>query len=132
MIYFCKGEDGTIIERKGSKEEPFEFTTQEGILLMLYKNKGHVHLLVVTISFCSVIINFSATLFYAFSEQVHEGLERAIMTMKKAEQALVTINAEYFFDHNNLQGNKANNKILYYEVELVDFTKVSFFYVLLI
>lgn len=85
VIYLCKGEDGTIIERKGSKEEPFEFTTQE--------------------------------------EQVHDGLERAVLTMKKAEQALVTINAENLCDHNNLQGNKANNKILYYEVELVDFTK---------
>ncbi|CAI8613777.1 unnamed protein product [Vicia faba] len=70
VIYFCKGEDATIIDRKGSKEEPFEFTIQE--------------------------------------EQVHEGLEKAIMTMKKAEQALVTVNAE---------------KTLYYEVELVDFVK---------
>lgn len=71
-------------------------------------------------------------MFYAFSEQVHEGLERAIMTMKKAEQALVTINTKYLCDQNNLQGNKANNKILYYEVELVDFTKVSFLFVLII
>ncbi|XP_073221793.1 70 kDa peptidyl-prolyl isomerase-like isoform X2 [Cicer arietinum] len=85
VIYFCKGEDGNIIETKGSKEEPFEFTTQE--------------------------------------EQVNEGLERAIMTMKKAEHALVTVNAEYFRDHSNLQGNKTNNKILHYEVELVDFIK---------
>lgn len=45
---------------------------------------------------------------------MHEGLEKAIMTMKKAEQALVTVNAE---------------KTLYYEVELIDFIKVSFFYV---
>ncbi|CAJ2671797.1 unnamed protein product [Trifolium pratense] len=85
VIYLCKGEDGTIIERKGSKEEPFEFTTQE--------------------------------------EQVYEGLEKAIMTMKKEEQALVTINAEYLCDHSNLQGNKANNNKIYYEVELIDFTK---------
>ncbi|XP_057437886.1 70 kDa peptidyl-prolyl isomerase-like [Lotus japonicus] len=85
VIYLCKQEDGTVIERKGSKEEPFEFTTQE--------------------------------------DQVHEGLERAIMTMKKAELALVTISAEYLCDHNNLHGNTANNKVLYYEVELVDFIK---------
>ncbi|WJX78119.1 peptidylprolyl isomerase [Trifolium repens] len=85
VIYLCKGEDGTIIERKGSKEEPFEFTAQE--------------------------------------EQVYEGLERAIMTMKKEEQALVTINAEYLCDNSNLQGNKANNNKIYYEVELIDFTK---------
>ncbi|KAL2952477.1 hypothetical protein AAZX31_19G113300 [Glycine max] len=47
-----KGEDGTVIESKGSEEEPFELTTQE--------------------------------------EPVPEGLERAIMTTKKGEQALVT------------------------------------------
>ncbi|KAI5427437.1 hypothetical protein KIW84_032742, partial [Lathyrus oleraceus] len=70
VTYICKGEDGTIIDRKGSKEEPFEFTIQE--------------------------------------EQMHEGLEKAIMTMKKAEQALVTVNAE---------------NTLYYEVELIDFIK---------
>lgn len=81
VIYLRKGEDGTIIERKGSEEEPFEFTTQE--------------------------------------EQVPEGLERAIMTMKKAEQALVTIDAEY----NNSQGNTTNSQVLYYEVQLVDFVK---------
>ena len=63
-------------------------------------------------------------LFYAFSEHVPEGLERAIMTMKKTEQALVTLSAEYLCDH-NLRGNTANNKVLYYEVELVDFVKVS-------
>jgi len=34
VIYLCKGEDDTIIERKGSEEEPFEFTTQEGKKLM--------------------------------------------------------------------------------------------------
>ncbi|QCD97091.1 peptidyl-prolyl cis-trans isomerase FKBP65-like [Vigna unguiculata] len=85
VIYLCKGEDDTIIERKGSEEEPFEFTTQE--------------------------------------EQVPEGLERAIMTMKKAEQALVTVHAEYLCGYSNSQGKTANNKVLYYEVELVDFVK---------
>lgn len=67
---------------------------------------------------CSVLL-------FGFSEQVPEGLERAIMTMKKAEQALVTINAEYLCDQNNLPGNTGNNKVLYYEVELVDFIKVN-------
>lgn len=36
VIYVCKGEDGTIIERKGSKEEPFKFTTHEGMLFLLH------------------------------------------------------------------------------------------------
>ncbi|TKY62748.1 Peptidyl-prolyl cis-trans isomerase FKBP65 [Spatholobus suberectus] len=85
VVYLCKGEDGMIIERKGSEEEPFEFTTQE--------------------------------------EQVPEGLERAIMTMKKTEQAMVTVDAEYLCDYNDSQGNTTNNKVLYYEVELVDFVK---------
>ncbi|KAL5154718.1 Peptidyl-prolyl cis-trans isomerase FKBP65 [Glycine soja] len=85
VIYLCKGEDGTVIESKGSEEEPFELTTQE--------------------------------------EPVPEGLERAIMTTKKGEQALVTVDAEYLSDYNNSRGNTTNNKVLYYEVELVDFVK---------
>ncbi|KAL2320604.1 hypothetical protein Fmac_029573 [Flemingia macrophylla] len=85
VIYLCKQDDGTIIERKGSEEEPFEFTTQE--------------------------------------EQVPEGLERAIMTMRKAEKALVTVHVEYLCDYNNSHGNTANDKVLHYEVELVDFVK---------
>lgn len=36
VIYLCKGEDDTVIERKGSEEEPFEFTTQEGKKLLLF------------------------------------------------------------------------------------------------
>ncbi|KAG4927741.1 hypothetical protein JHK84_053306 [Glycine max] len=67
VIYLCKGEDGTVIESKGSEEEPFELTTQE--------------------------------------EPVPEGLERAIMTTKKGEQALVTVDAEYLSDYNNSRGN---------------------------
>lgn len=70
---------------------------------------------------CSVLL-------FGFSEQVPEGLERAIMTMKKTEQALVTINAEYLCNHKNFPENTTNNnKVLYYEIELVDFIKVSKF-----
>jgi hypothetical protein len=32
VIYFGKLKDGTVFERKGSDEEPFEFTTMEGAL----------------------------------------------------------------------------------------------------
>jgi hypothetical protein len=32
VIYFGKLKDGTVFERKGSNEEPFEFTTLEGAL----------------------------------------------------------------------------------------------------
>jgi len=81
-------------------------------------------------SFLSSAFNLCTALLYAFSEQVPEGLERAIMTMKKGEQALVTVDAEYLCRYNNSQGNTANHKVLYYEVELVDFVKVSASYVL--
>lgn len=79
--------------------------------------------------FLASVFNLCTALLYAFSEQVPEGLERAIMTMKKAEQALVIVHAEYLSGYNNSQGNTANNKVLYYEVELVDFVKVSGSYV---
>ncbi|KAI9120830.1 hypothetical protein K1719_007863 [Acacia pycnantha] len=84
VTYTSKLEDGTIIERKGTEEEPFEFTTQE--------------------------------------EQAPEGLEKAIMTMRKGEEATVSITAEYLSDKINLPTTPAN-KVLYYEVRLVDFIK---------
>ncbi|KAI4300926.1 hypothetical protein L6164_034252 [Bauhinia variegata] len=84
VIYLTKLEDGTIIERKGTEEEPFEFTTQEG--------------------------------------QVPEGIERAIMTMRKGEQALVTVSADYLSDRDGLKTISAN-EVLHYEVDLVDFIK---------
>ncbi|KAJ7976548.1 Peptidylprolyl isomerase [Quillaja saponaria] len=84
VIYLSRLEDGTIIQRKGSDEQPFEFTIQE--------------------------------------EQVDEALERAIMTMKKGEQALVTVNGDYLCYHDNMRVN-SNDKVLYHEIELVDFIK---------
>ncbi|MED6190997.1 hypothetical protein PIB30_111584 [Stylosanthes scabra] len=57
---------------------------------------------------------------------------RNLVTMKKPEQALVTITAEYFSDNNSQEEGKdtpnnnsssSNNKVLYYIVELVDFIK---------
>jgi len=44
VIYLCKGEDDTIIERKGSEEEPFEFTTQEGKKLLLFMIMDYAYL----------------------------------------------------------------------------------------
>jgi len=111
VIYLCKGEDGTVIESKGSEEEPFELTTQEGIMLLLFMIMEHAYLISVTISLCSLFFffcfnfNLCTALFYAFSEPVPEGLERAIMTTKKGEQALVTVDAEYLSDYNNSRGN---------------------------
>nr|POE57277.1 peptidyl-prolyl cis-trans isomerase fkbp65 [Quercus suber] len=82
VTYYGKLKDGTVFERKGSNEEPFEFTTLE--------------------------------------EQINESLDRAIMTMKKGEQALVTVTKGYL--HSNDISGMANED-LFYEVELIDFIK---------
>ncbi|KAL0459947.1 UNVERIFIED_CONTAM: Peptidyl-prolyl cis-trans isomerase FKBP65 [Sesamum latifolium] len=59
-------------------------------------------------------------------EQVIEGLDRAVMTMKKGEEALVTIAPEYAFGSSESKQELASvppNSTLYYEVELVSFVK---------
>ncbi|KDP24694.1 hypothetical protein JCGZ_26469 [Jatropha curcas] len=61
VTYIGKLEDGVVVEKKGTIEEPFEFKTLEG--------------------------------------QVNEGLDRAVMSMKRGEDALVTVSAEYLSGH---------------------------------
>lgn len=63
---------------------------------------------------------------YACSEQVNEGLDRAILSMKKGEQALVTLrtNSVVGLDDPAVLANS----VLSYEVELIDFTKVIFMF----
>ncbi|KAG8371693.1 hypothetical protein BUALT_Bualt13G0114800 [Buddleja alternifolia] len=59
-------------------------------------------------------------------EQVIEGLDRAVTTMKKGEAALLTIAPEYAFGSSESQQELAKippNSTLYYEVELVSFDK---------
>ncbi|OVA11790.1 Peptidyl-prolyl cis-trans isomerase [Macleaya cordata] len=82
--YTCKFEDGTVIERKGSDGDPFEFM--------------------------------------CFEVNIHEGLLRAILTMRKGERSLVTICSDY---GSNVvaSGTVPANTILLYEVELISFTK---------
>lgn len=58
------------------------------------------------------------------AENINEGLDRAIMTMKKGEQAIVTVNGEYLCSR-EVSEFVAANSVLYYEVHLIDFTKVS-------
>ncbi|PON78932.1 Peptidyl-prolyl cis-trans isomerase, FKBP-type [Parasponia andersonii] len=60
--------------------------------------------------------------FVCLEEQINEGLDRAIMTMKKGEQALVTIDAEYLssFDVSRMVSLCS---VVHYEVQLTDFTK---------
>lgn len=81
VAYIGKLENGTVFERKGSREEPLELL--------------------------------------CFEEQINEGLDRAIMTMRKGEQALVTIQA----DGHEVSGMVSANSLHHYEVELIDFTK---------
>lgn len=59
-------------------------------------------------------------------EQVIDGLDRAVMTMKKNEVALLTIGPEYAFGSTESQQELAvvpPNSTVYYEVELVSFEK---------
>ncbi len=57
-----------------------------------------------------------------------DGLDRAVMTMKKGEAALLTIAPEYAFGSSESQQELAvvpPNSTVYYEVELVSFVKVN-------
>lgn len=59
-------------------------------------------------------------------EQVIDGLDRAVKTMKKGEVALVTIQPEYAFGRSESQQDLATvpvNATVYYEVEMISFTK---------
>ncbi|PNY03269.1 peptidyl-prolyl cis-trans isomerase fkbp62-like protein [Trifolium pratense] len=59
-------------------------------------------------------------------EQVIDGLDRAVITMKKGEVALLTIAPEYGFGSSESQQELAvvpPNSTLHYEVELVSFVK---------
>ncbi|XP_004510236.1 peptidyl-prolyl cis-trans isomerase FKBP62-like [Cicer arietinum] len=59
-------------------------------------------------------------------EQVIDGLDRAVMTMKKGEVASLTIAPEYAFGSSESQKELAvvpPNSTLYYELELVSFVK---------
>ncbi|MQL70377.1 hypothetical protein Taro_002706 [Colocasia esculenta] len=92
-----KLQDGTVFDRRGHDEEPFEFKTDEG--------------------------------------QVIEGLDRAVLTMKKGEIALVTISPEYGFSTSESKHDlplvpadsnvyhELTNSNVYYEVEMVSFVK---------
>ncbi|KAJ8453327.1 hypothetical protein Cgig2_008211 [Carnegiea gigantea] len=96
--YIAKLENGTIFEKRGfDGEASLEFVTDEG---------GFLSLLSV--------------------EQVILGLDRAAMTMKKGEQALLTIRPNYGFGELEVKRDFATvppSSTLVYEVEMVDFVK---------
>ena len=57
-----------------------------------------------------------------------EGLDRAVLSMKKKEHALVTIAPEYGFGKEEVKRDLATvppNSTLIYEIELVEFVKVN-------
>lgn len=61
------------------------------------------------------------------SEQVIDGLDRAVKTMKKGEVALVTIEPQYAFGASGGQQDLTivpANSTVYYEVEMISFVKV--------
>ncbi|KAL7134272.1 hypothetical protein ABFS83_11G015500 [Erythranthe nasuta] len=79
VVYIGKLEDGTVLERRGSDEEPFEYMCAE--------------------------------------EKIRGGLDRAVMTMKKGEEAIVKISSDFL--------NSAAPMV--YEIKLIDFeTKKPF------
>ncbi|XP_031103214.1 peptidyl-prolyl cis-trans isomerase FKBP65-like isoform X2 [Ipomoea triloba] len=82
VVCIGKLEDGTITERKGSDQEPFEYLCLE--------------------------------------DQIIEGLDQAIMTMRKGEEARVRICSDYF---HGCKEKTTELSPLIYEVKLLDFTK---------
>lgn len=70
-------------------------------------------------------------LFYTYSfsiEQVIKGLDRAVATMRKGERSIVTVKPDFGYGGVEVQTALAKippSSTLTYEVEMVDFTKVT-------
>lgn len=67
--------------------------------------------------------------FYLFVEQVIAGLDCAAMTMRKGEHAIITVDSEYGFGNVEVRRDLAtvpSFSTLSYEVEMLDFVKVSY------
>lgn len=65
------------------------------------------------------------------TEQVIDGLDRAVKNMKKGEVALVSIHPDYAFGSSGSSHDLAvvpANSVVTYEIELLSFVKVSFTY----
>ncbi|KAA3480328.1 peptidyl-prolyl cis-trans isomerase FKBP62-like [Gossypium australe] len=96
--FIGKLEDGKIFVKKGHDDELFEFKIDGG-----------------NNSFMTLV-----------TEQVIDGLDKAVKTMKKGELALITIQPEYAFGSSESQQELAvvpANSTVYYEVEMVSFVK---------
>ena len=103
-------------ERYNKREELFEFKT----------DKGCRHALVSSILCFCYFVPLCADVF-SLTEQVIEGLDKAVLTLKKGEVALLSIAPEYAFGSSESRHELAvvlANSIIYYDVELVLFEKV--------
>ncbi|KAK4432037.1 Peptidyl-prolyl cis-trans isomerase FKBP65 [Sesamum alatum] len=83
VVYVGKLEDGTVFERRGSEEEPFEYMCAE--------------------------------------EQIHEGLDRAVRTMRKGEEAVVKISSDLLNAPKDERLTSASSVL--YDIKLIDFVK---------
>lgn len=111
--------DGTVFSRKGHDDELFEFKTDEG--------KTSREILFLSFPVYWLLGFFCDNGFFVFlTEQVIDGLDRAVLTMKKGEVAHLTIAPEYAFGSSESQQELAvvpANSTVYYEVDLVSFEK---------
>lgn len=118
-------EDGTVFESKGLDGlDPLEFVTDEGEWTFFSKKKK-----VRKIPLILKLFLIPWSLFCLSAEQVITGLDRAVMTMKKGERALLTIKPEYGFGDGEVKQDLAAVppcSTLIYEVEMLNFTRVTF------
>lgn len=61
------------------------------------------------------------TIYFSFTGKIEEGLDKAVMTMKKGEEAIVKISSDFYYGCE--VGRNSSDSVLY-EIKLVDFTKV--------
>lgn len=79
-----------------------------------------------------LVLYSTSDLRYLCAEQVIDGLDRAVKTMKKGEIALVTSHPDYAFGSSDSQQELAivpAISTLLYEVEMISFVKVSVGYI---
>lgn len=84
-----------------------------------------IHKLISQICFYSLL---TTSHFDFRTEQVLDGLDRAVLTMKKEEVAIITMAPEYAFGSTEFKQELAvvpPNSTVDFEVELVSFVKVS-------
>lgn len=61
--------------------------------------------------------------YLCLEEQISEGLDKAVMTMKKGEQATVKVSSEFMQKFEGSENWGSTTSVMLYEVRLVDFVK---------